>query len=627
MKRFLSLNKTEQGSKQSSVSASTSAKSDADTAEAAEGSRKPKYRKYDDKYLDFGFSCIDINNEERPQCVVCMKVLSVESMLPSKLKRHLETVHPNMVGKPREFFQRKQTEAVKQKASFSKHSKANSDALLASYKVAYRIAKCKKPHTIAEELILPAALDMAKIMIGEEAGKQLLKIPLSNNTISRRIYDISEDISNQLINSLRGKEFGIQLDEATDSHKDAHLICYVRYVNEKQLIEDLLFCKEIEGGTSGKELFDIVDGFMAENDINWENCVGVCTDGGRSMSGHYQGLQSRIRAKAPNALWTHCIIHREALAAGKFSSELSATLKTVIQVINFIKTRPMKARFFSKLCDDTGAQHSSLLYYSSARWLSLGNSLLRVFELRHEIHMFLSEENNVLADMFVDDSFLPKLAFLTDIFERLNILNKSLQGNNTNIFQMTSKVEAFKKKLMVWENSLKNGDCSMFSFLNQFLQENNFIMKEEMKKMLTQHLSKLQSYFEDYLPKDEIKAQLWVNDPFQTEMPQHFSNEEAEQLIDISTDLSLKSKFQSQSLFEFWSGIENEFPVLSKKALRAVIPFASSYLCECGFSAVAVMKSKYRAKLNIEKEIRVALSKFTPRYNELIKDKQAHSSH
>lgn len=626
MKRFLSSNKTEQGSKQSSDSA-TSAKSDADTTEAAEGSRKPKYRKYDDKYLDFGFSCIEINNEERPQCVVCMKVLSVESMLPSKLKRHLETVHPNLIGKPREFFQRKQTEAVKQKAFFSKHSKANSDALLASYKVAYHIAKCKKPHTIAEELILPAAVDMAKIMIGEEAGKQLLKIPLSNNTISRRIDDISEDISNQLINSLRGKEFGIQLDEATDSHKDAHLICYVRYVNEKQLIEDLLFCKEIEGGTSGKELFDIVDSFMAENDINWEDCVGVCTDGGRSMSGHYQGLQSRIRAKAPNAVWTHCIIHREALAAATFSPELSAVIKTVIQVINFIKTRPMKARFFSKLCDDTGAQHSSLLYYSSARWLSLGNSLLRVFELRQEIHIFLSEDDNVLADMFIDESFLLKLAFLTDIFERLNILNKSLQGNNTDIFQLTSKVEAFKKKLRLWEKSLKNGDCSMFSTLNQFLKENNLTLKEEMKTMLTQHLSRVQSYFEDYLPKDEIKAQQWVNDPFQTEMPQHFSNEEAEQLIDISTDLSLKSKFQSQSLFEFWSGIENEFPLLSKKALRAVIPFASSYLCECGFSAVAVIKSKYRAKLNIEKEIRVAISKFTPRYNELIKDKQAHPSH
>jgi hypothetical protein len=53
--------------------------------------------------------------------------------------------------------------------------------LLASYEVANRITTCKKPHTIAEELILPAAVDMVNIMIGESAGKLLSKVPLSSN--------------------------------------------------------------------------------------------------------------------------------------------------------------------------------------------------------------------------------------------------------------------------------------------------------------------------------------------------------------------------------------------------------------------------------------------------------------
>jgi hypothetical protein len=71
--------------------------------------------------------------------------------------------------------------------------------LLASYKVEQRIAKCKKPHTIAEVLILPAAVDMVNIMISESAGKLLSKVPLSNNTISRRIQHIEEDLNDQLI--------------------------------------------------------------------------------------------------------------------------------------------------------------------------------------------------------------------------------------------------------------------------------------------------------------------------------------------------------------------------------------------------------------------------------------------
>jgi hypothetical protein len=71
--------------------------------------------------------------------------------------------------------------------------------LLASYKATHRIRKCKKTHTIAEELILPAAVDMVNIMIGESAGKLLLKVPLSNNTISRRIQHIAKDLNHKLI--------------------------------------------------------------------------------------------------------------------------------------------------------------------------------------------------------------------------------------------------------------------------------------------------------------------------------------------------------------------------------------------------------------------------------------------
>ena len=82
------------------------------------GVTKRKCRKYDDSYLDFGFTSTDVNDEERPQCVLCLKVLAPECMLPSKLKRHLETNHRNMEGKPRDFFTRKLKELKQQKGTF-----------------------------------------------------------------------------------------------------------------------------------------------------------------------------------------------------------------------------------------------------------------------------------------------------------------------------------------------------------------------------------------------------------------------------------------------------------------------------------------------------------------------------
>ena len=77
------------------------------------------------------------------------------------------------------------------------------------------MARCKKPHTIAEELILPAATDLVSIMVGENAAKKLKDVPLSNNTICRRIEDMEVDISDQLICRLKNNQFAIQLDEAT----------------------------------------------------------------------------------------------------------------------------------------------------------------------------------------------------------------------------------------------------------------------------------------------------------------------------------------------------------------------------------------------------------------------------
>ena len=53
----------------------------------------------------------------------------------------------------------------------------------------------KKPHTIAEELLMPAAKVQVKHVIGIEAVSNLNSILLSNNAIQRRIVERSPDIN------------------------------------------------------------------------------------------------------------------------------------------------------------------------------------------------------------------------------------------------------------------------------------------------------------------------------------------------------------------------------------------------------------------------------------------------
>ena len=202
-----------------------------------EGSTAKK-RKYDPSYLSFEFASVINAEVEKPMCLLCPKVLAADSMKPGKLKRHLETTHSDYVDKPKEFFQRKLDEFTKQKQMLKEVVHSTSNALLASYLVSYRIAKRKKPHTVADTLVLLAAIDMVKIMFGESYAKQLRQIPLSDNTVSRELMIYLKKFA---ISRVRTSKFAIQVDEATDVAKDAHLIAYVRYVEETDVMEDIYF--------------------------------------------------------------------------------------------------------------------------------------------------------------------------------------------------------------------------------------------------------------------------------------------------------------------------------------------------------------------------------------------------
>lgn len=604
--------------------------SEASTSAQARGVPKIKSRKYSQEYLNFGFTCTEVNEEERPLCIICSKTLAADSMKPNKLKRHLETLHSEYVNKPREFFELKLKSHEKQKSFFKKTLTVNEKALVASYRVSYEIARCKKPHTIGEELILPAAIKIVETMFGDNFAKKLESIPLSNDTVARRIGDMAEDVQRQLLGKLRDKLFSIQLDEATDSNKDAHLIAYVRFCDGISVVEELLFCKPIELKATALALFAILNDYIIEANLEWTNCVGICTDGARSMSGRFQSIQALVKQKSALCIWTHCMIHREALASKEMSPGLNIVLTTVVTVVNYIKMRPLKTRIFSALCKDMGAEHSTLLFYCEARWLSRGKCLQRVFQLRHEIAVFLEEENRPEAEMFRDGLFLLKVSYLVDIFEKLNILNLQLQGANTHILDTSDKVNAFCRKLELWSRNLKQKNLEMFANVDEYIK--TYKVEEQHMKVvfmtIENHLAMLTKNFKKYFLVDDklIPSYEWVRNPFQI-TPEGLSTAEEEIFIDFTANAEIKKQFNNKSLFEFWAGVNDEFSALKTRAFRILLPFSTSYLCEAGFSAVAALKTKYRSQLNIEKELRVSISNIKPCFDKLCSAKQAQGSH
>ena len=78
---------------------------------------------------------------------------------------------------------------------------------------------------------------------------------------------------------------------------------------------------------------------------------------------------------------------------------------------------------------------------------------------------------------------------------------------------------------------------------------------------------------------------------------------------------------------QFWPSLSFEYPELTPHAMQILLPFPTTYLCESSFSNLTAMKTKYRARLHVESDLRVCLSSITLRLDKLCSERQAHPSH
>lgn len=108
------------------------------------------------------------------------KVLSNDSMKPSKLENHLRKCHPDKMEKDLKYFQLLRDELRRRPKLddiFSSTPQRIDDGLKASYNISFLIAKSGNPHTIGERLILPAIEEVLKTVLHKPASEVIKKIP------------------------------------------------------------------------------------------------------------------------------------------------------------------------------------------------------------------------------------------------------------------------------------------------------------------------------------------------------------------------------------------------------------------------------------------------------------------
>ena len=115
----------------------------------------------------------------------------------------------------------------------------------------------------------------------------------------------------------------------------------------------------------------------------------------------------------------------------------------------------------------------------------------------------------------------------------------------------------------------------------------------------------------DYFPTSQPSS-AWIQQPFIAEMNGNEQFNLHEQHLELQSCQAAKTKFCSSSLIEFWFNMLQEYPELAKRALEALIPFPTTYLCEAVISALVNIKTTYRNGIRVANDVRIALSNINP---------------
>lgn len=167
----------------------------------------------------------------------------------------------------------------------------------------------------------------------------------------------------------------------------------------------------------------------------------------------------------------------------------------------------------------------------------------------------------------------------------------------------------------------------MFPTLAQIVEEaTNKFNIDDLYGLIKEHLENLTVQIQDYFPNECSKSFSLTINPFNTSI---YDVPEAaeEEFIDLKNNFEAKSWFGELQLQEFWVKTFPKFKVLSEIALRNLLPFPTTYLCETAFSQLLHLKSKYRNKLNVEDDLRCAISTTENRIKLLAEKLQYQPSH
>ena len=286
---------------------------------------------------------------------------------------------------------------------------------------------------------------------------------LSKTTVNSLMNIIRHLIQDSIAKEIKDENmFSIEMDTTQDVSCADQCSIVVRYTYEGIIIEKLLFLLKAEG-SSGENLYTLMEEQLKKLNIEIRQCIGDSFDGAANMSGQYKGVQARIKEVADNHVHVWCYAHSLNLV-------LCDTTSSVVPAMSFFSLLNLAANSFS-------ASHKRMAHWEKffsakvgsnklkrltkigkTRWWAKASAVTKIFGnfnaedtcniLYIDLVVILFElsqsedfnaptrdEARTLLERFLKyDTILTAVVF-SRIFEITSPLSKYLQTNGLNILQ------------------------------------------------------------------------------------------------------------------------------------------------------------------------------------------------
>ena len=195
--------------------------------------------------------------------------------------------------------------------------------------------------------------------------------------------------------------------------------------------------------------------------------------------------------------------------------------------------------------------------------------------------------------------WLADLAFLVDLTQYPNTLNKSLQGKDKLVPHLYAHIKAFCVKPHMFETQLRSSHATFFPALSDVMSpypNTDLSAKNEKYAYVTASLvTEFNQRFQDFsVIEKQIKL---FSTPFLVDAEEVKESLQVE-LIEMQCDDSLKGQRQLPSLPDFYQSLGSaKFPLMRRHTNRMMSLFGSTYVCEHTFCLLNQSKNRLRARM------------------------------